>query len=121
MINTKLKGDAGEEIAVEHLKREGYEIIERNYKTDIGEIDIIAAHDGYLVFVEVKTRLNEKYGYGADAVDYHKRKKINAVAAQYIKQRRLYHNAVRFDVVEVYMQTKSVNHVENAFDSYLRY
>lgn len=121
MINTKLKGQSGENIAANYLKKKGYEIIERNFSTDIGEIDIIAAHDGYLVFVEVKSRLNDVHGYAADAVNYYKRRKINEVAAQYIKKYRLFDKPVRFDVVEVYTQDKRVEHIENAFDSYLRY
>lgn len=118
---TKTIGDVGEDIAVSYLIGKGYEIIERNFRTAVGEIDIIAAHDGYVVFVEVKTRLNDKYGYGADAVGFHKRSKINQVAAQYIAKRRIYRQAVRFDIIEVYTEDKRIEHIENAFDSYLRY
>ena len=53
MINTRLKGRSGEEIAAEYLKRHGYEILDKNFTTEIGEIDIVAAHDGYIVFVGV--------------------------------------------------------------------
>ena len=121
MLTTKNKGDIGEDIAVNYLRGKGFEIIERNYSTNVGEIDIIGACDGYLVFVEVKTRLNDKYGYAADAVNFHKRSKINQVASQYIKRSRLFDKAVRFDVVEVYTEDKKVVHYENAFDSFLRY
>lgn len=121
MFTTKMRGDAGETIAAEYLKGIGYEIIDRNYRTELGEIDIIAAGEGYLIFVEVKTRLNENYGYGADAVNFRKRRKINEVASQYIKKFRLYNQAVRFDIIEVYTEDKRVEHIKNAFDSYLRY
>ena len=121
MFTTKMRGDAGESIATEYLKGLGYEIITRNYRTELGEIDIIAAGDSYLIFVEVKTRLNENHGYGVDAVNYRKRKKINDVASQYIKKFRLFNRAVRFDIVEVYTEDKRVVHIKNAFDSYLRY
>lgn len=121
MINNKIKGKSGEEIAATYLKSKGYEILERNYTTDVGEIDIIAAGDGFLIFVEVKERYNDRYGYAADAVDYRKRRKINEVASQYIKKYRLYNSGVRFDVVEVYYEDKSIRHIENAFDSYLRF
>ena len=104
MFTTKIRGDIGENIAAEYLKGLGYEIMERNYRTELGEIDIIAAGEGYLIFVEVKTRLNENHGYGADAVNY-----------------RLFNSAVRFDIVEVYTEDKRVEHIKNAFDSYLRY
>ena len=121
MFTTKMRGDAGETIAAEYLKEIGYEIIDRNYRTELGEIDIIAAGEGYLIFVEVKTRLNENHGYGADAVNFRKRRKINEVASQYIKKFRLYNQAVRFDIIEVYTEDKRVEHIKNAFDSYLRY
>ncbi len=121
MFTTKMRGDAGETIAAEYLKGIGYEIIDRNYRTELGEIDIIAADEGYLIFVEVKTRLNENHGYGADAVNFRKRRKINEVASQYIKKFRLYNQAVRFDIIEVYTEDKRVEHIKNAFDSYLRY
>ena len=121
MLTTKMRGDAGETIAAEYLKGIGYEIIDRNYRTELGEVDIIAAGEGYLIFVEVKTRLNEDHGYGADAVNFRKRRKINEVASRYIKQYRLYDQAVRFDIIEVYTQEKRVEHIKNAFDSYLRY
>ena len=121
MISTKLKGKSGEEIAVQYLKNKGYEIIDLNFTTGIGEIDIIAAHGGYVVFIEVKTRFNEDYGFAAEAVDFAKRRKINQVASQYIKKYRLFNCAVRFDVIEVYTSDKRVEHIENAFDSYLRY
>lgn len=121
MFTTKMRGDAGETIAAEYLKGIGYEIIGRNYRTEHGEIDIIAAGEGYLIFVEVKTRLNENHGYGADAVNFRKRRKINEVASQYIKKFRLYNQAVRFDIIEVYTEDKRVEHIKNAFDSYLRY
>ncbi len=121
MFTTKMRGDAGEAIAAEYLKGSGYEIIDRNFRTELGEIDIIAAGEGYLIFVEVKTRLNENHGYGAEAVNFRKRRKINEVASQYLKKYRLYNQAVRFDIIEVYTEDKRVEHIKDAFDSYLRY
>lgn len=121
MISTRLKGRSGEDIAADYLVRHGYEILDRNFTTKIGEIDIVAAGNGYLVFVEVKTRLNYKYGYAADAVNYHKQQKINQVASQYIKKYRHFDCAVRFDVIEVYTDEKRIEHIENAFDSFLKY
>jgi len=120
-MNNKIKGKTGEDIAANYLKNKGYEIIDRNFRTNVGEIDIIAAGDGFLVFVEVKERFSEKFGYAAEAVNHFKRRKINQVASQYINKYRMYNSCVRFDVVEVYMEDKRVEHIENAFDSYLRY
>lgn len=112
-------GFQGEEIAAKYLKSKGYEIIKRNYTNDYGEIDIIAAHDGFLVFVEVKTRSGPLYGAPAEAVNAHKVRKICQTASVYIRNKRLYDQPVRFDVIEI--DEGEVNHIENAFDSYLRY
>lgn len=121
MFNTKTIGKIGENIAEKYLKDNGYEIIDRNYATSVGEVDLIVAGDGYLVFVEVKLRYSDEYGYGADAVNHAKQRKIAQVASQYIKRFKLYDEAVRFDVVEVYTSDKKVVHIKNAFDSFLRY
>ncbi len=121
MLSTRQIGRFGEDVAAKYLVKNGYEIIDKNYLTDLGEIDLIAAGEGYLVFVEVKLRYNDEHGYGADAVNYAKQRKISQVAAQYIKRFRLYDEAVRFDVIEVYTSDKRVVHIKNAFDSFLRY
>lgn len=116
----KSKGAAGEAVALKYLKKKGYVLFAKNFSTDIGELDLVVS-DGYtLIFVEVKTRYGDAFGAPAEAVDYRKQRKINAVAAQYIKKFRLFDAPVRFDVVEV-LDGGKVNHIENAFDSYLRY
>lgn len=119
--DNKVKGSSGEQRAVEYLKREGYEILERNFITDVGEIDIIAVGEGYLVFVEVKARYNTDFGFAAEAVSCRKQQKISQVAAQYIKKYGRFSVPVRFDVVEVYFEQNSINHIKGAFDSFLRY
>lgn len=119
--DNKIKGKSGENIACEYLKKSGYEIFHRNFTTSIGELDIVAADNNALVFIEVKTRINDAFGTPAEAVDYHKRRKISEVAAQYIKKFRYFDVPMRFDVIEVYLSDGRVNHIVNAFDSYLRY
>jgi putative endonuclease len=120
-MNTKIKGRTGEDVACAYLKKKKYEIIERNFATNVGEIDIVAAHDGYVVFVEVKARRSTEYSAPAEAVTYFKQRKISQVASQFLSKYRKLNFPVRFDVIEVYMDTMTVNHIENAFDSYLRY
>lgn len=120
-MNTKIKGRTGEDVACAYLKKKKYEIIERNFTTSVGEIDIVAAHDGYVVFVEVKARRSTEYGAPSEAVTYFKQRKISQVASQFLSKYRKLNFPVRFDVIEVYMDTMTVNHIENAFDSYLRY
>lgn len=120
-MNNKIKGKKGEDIASKYLKNKGYEIICRNYKTETGEVDIIATDGQYLVFVEVKLRKNEDLGLPCEAVGRTKQRKISEVAAAYIASRQAFDAAVRFDVIEIYEQEQRINHIENAFDSFLRY
>jgi len=94
-------GKKGEEIAAEYLKKKGYKIIERNYRSNTGEIDIIALHKGTTVFVEVKTRKGNEFGLPQEAVDRHKQWKIEKVALNYIRHRHLPEASFRFDVVSV--------------------
>ena len=96
-------------------------MLDRNYTTDIGEVDIFITDERTLIAVEVKSRLSLQYGTPAEAVGHDKIKKISQVTSQYIKQFRLFGIPVRFDVVEVYLQDNTVNHITNAFDCYLNY
>ncbi|MCL2234677.1 MAG: YraN family protein [Firmicutes bacterium] len=116
-----IKGKSGEKIAEKYLKKKGYHILYKNFKTNIGELDLVVTDDNYLVFVEVKSRENTNFSHAMESVSYHKRNKINQVAAQYMKKFMLFGSNIRFDVIEVYFETGEINHVENAFDSYLRY
>lgn len=119
--DNKIIGDGGERLAEAYFISKGYRILNKNYRTDIGEIDLIVTNETDLVFAEIKTRSGLGYGYPAEAVTFSKRKKISQVAAQYIKRFRLYDVPVRFDVVEVFIQSGEINHIEDAFDSYLKY
>ena len=112
-IFNKIKGDLGEQKAVEFLKRRKYKILERNYKNKIGEIDIIAQQKKKMIFVEVKTRSSLQYGNPAEAVNYHKQKKIRQVAECYLQQNKLEDADMRFDVIEVL--DGDVNYIEDAF------
>ena len=94
-------GQKGEELAVKYLRKKGYKIIKQNYKTKIGEIDIIANDGGTLVFVEVKTRESIAYGMPFEAVNSYKRRKIANVALLYLKKIKEV-PPCRFDVVSLY-------------------
>src|SRR3989339_682645 len=76
-------GDLGEEIASNYLKKKGYKILERQYKSQYGEIDIIAEHKKTLVFVEVKARRSDDFGLPEEAVDERKLEKIIATGNCY--------------------------------------
>ena len=112
-IFNKLKGDFGEEKAAKYLKKQKYKIIKRNFKNKLGEIDIIAKQKDVVVFVEVKTRTDESFGFAAEAVDSKKQQKIRNVALLYTQKHNI--SNFRFDVVEVYIKDDRINHIINAF------
>lgn len=114
-MNNKEKGYLGESIALEYLVNSGADILEKNYRIRSGEIDIIAKLNNEIVFVEVKSRSNIKYGYPSEAVNHRKINKILNVAKYYILINHLYNVPVRFDVIEVYFKGEKVNHIVNAF------
>lgn len=112
-------GTWGENIAAEYLLTDGYIVLDRNFRTRIGELDIVVKKDGIVVFVEVKTRYDCTFGSPALSVTYSKQKKIYAIAQLYILNRKCNNRSFRFDVIEVLMNKEenkpSINHIENAF------
>jgi putative endonuclease len=107
-------GIVGESLAESFLKNKGYEIIATNFFTKMGEIDLIAKHNGCIVFIEVKARNSFKYGRPAEAVTYFKQNKIRQVATLFLMQKKLYPCQMRFDVIEI-MGGEILSHIENAF------
>ncbi len=118
-MNRKTLGEIGEVLACKHLKRHGYAILERNYSTPIGEIDIVAEDGKILVFVEVKTRRSIAYGLPEEAINSKKIRKLIRLAQFYIRNKRLYSKQMRFDIVSILMQSKfskkSLKLIKNAF------
>lgn len=113
-------GRSGEQLAAQHLAASGYTIIETNFTTRFAEIDIIAAIEDFLVFVEVKTRTSTKKGLPKEAVTAAKQKKIILAARQYIKTRALDgQKRIRFDVMEIFYENdvSRINHIPHAFFS----
>ncbi len=107
------KGKIGEKIAVKYLMNNNFEIIQTNYRTSFGEIDIIAKDNEYIVFVEVKYRKNNNYGFPREAVGAAKQKNIITTAMSYIEENNLENVDFRFDVLEVL--DGAVEHIKNAF------
>ncbi len=119
-MKTKEIGDFGENEACEYLKKQGYIIVEKNFHSRYGEIDIIALDEHCTVFVEVKTRKNALYGNASEFVDYRKRQKLILCAKYYMRGNM--DDELRFDVVEVYYKMvgdnpviKEINHIKDAF------
>jgi putative endonuclease len=94
-------GKSGEDVACDELRRRGYAILDRRYRTRFGEIDIIARDGDTTVFVEVKTRLSGDFGDGAEAVTAWKQRRIARMAVDYASRHRLHDSPCRFDVVTV--------------------
>lgn len=99
--NNRAIGSRGEEIATKFLEKQGYKILDRNYRCRLGEIDIIGMDLDYLTFIEVKYRRNVNTGYPIEAVGYYKQKRIVKTAMYYAKVKRLFNVDIRFDVVEI--------------------
>ena len=113
-----ITGKKGEALAARFLKNEGYEIVSQNYRTPLGEIDIIALEGETLVFVEVKTRTGSDFGTPQAAVDFKKQSKITRVALSYLGNLKSDPGLCRFDVVAVQKNFKGyhVELIRNAFE-----
>jgi putative endonuclease len=111
-------GQRGEDLAFTLLKKKGYKILGRNYKSSIGEIDIIAREGRTIVFVEVKARSSDNFGTAKGAVDVKKQRKLSMLALDYLKRHALLEQAARFDVVAIDgdQGQEKVELIRNAFD-----
>jgi putative endonuclease len=113
VLNKRAIGSEAEEWAVKVLKKEGYKVVERNYRSPFGELDIIAEEGGFLVFVEVKRRDTESFGNPLDAITATKKRHMIKSALFYIKSHPHADKRVRFDVVGIGIH--GVKLVRNAF------
>jgi putative endonuclease len=114
----KSLGKWGEDKACNYLEADGYQILRRNYKCRIGEMDIIALRGDFLVFIEVKTRRTISYGRPGEAVNFSKQAKLTSIALHFIKESGWKDASCRFDVIEVIAykdESFLINHIEDAF------
>jgi len=102
-MERKETGALGEKLAQEHLKKKGYRIIETNYRCPRGEIDIVAKHKGCLVFIEVRTKSNTRFGLPEESISRAKRAKMRLTAAYYLNSQKKPAEAWRIDFVAVEM------------------
>lgn len=113
-------GAEGEKQVVRYLKRHGYSVLETNFHSRFGEIDIIAENGEYLCFVEVKTRSEGSFGTPAEAVGFTKQTKILRTAEYWLMQNET-ELQPRFDVAEVFVgkngKPEKINFIESAFDA----
>ncbi len=122
--STKTTGDLGEAVAADFLKAKGYRVIERNYRFNREEVDLVCfqpyedyTQGGELVFVEVKARRGLGYGRPEEAVTRDKQEAIMRVAEAYLHETKLEGALVRFDVIAVLLSDgePEIEHFENAF------
>ncbi len=124
-MSTKRTGDRGEELAATYLEKEGYRVLDRNYRFERAEVDLVCfepaerdEHGGELVVVEVKTRSGTGFGRPEEAVTPEKQRHIVRATQAYLYERRLEGAPLRFDVVSVVLQKGRpplIEHFKNAF------
>lgn len=116
-MNRRRKGAWWEGEAARYLEKAGYAILERNYRTRAGEIDLIARKENLLIFVEVKMRSSEAFGRPEEAIDSRKQKKIIEIAQLYLAEHPSPTQDIRFDVIAITSEgpQRLIKHIENAF------
>ena len=111
-------GERGEMVACQYLVKHGYRILEKNYRCTIGEIDVVAAKDGRLVFVEIKTRSQKVFGRPEESVGWTKQRKMIRLAEWYLKDKKKTDASVSFAVLAVRWkgtQDPEIRLIEDAF------
>ena len=115
----KSTGITGEQIATTEMKQKGYQILENNYRCHIGEIDIVASNNEFLVFVEGKTRTEGKTKVDPlISITQKKRRKLKNLGMFYVRQKSIYNKQPRFDVIAIMLlkdKKHTLQHIENAF------
>jgi putative endonuclease len=115
MATTVEKGRAGEDRAVQELVRRGYAIVERNARTKRGEIDVVAKDGDVLVFVEVRSRADDRFGAAKATVGFTKQERVVGAAAAWLMRLRPPWPICRFDVVAI--EGDRVDVVQGAFEA----
>jgi len=115
---TRELGRTGEDIACEHLRKKGYEIVERGFRLFRGEIDIVARDGDTLVFVEVKTRADESHGRPEESVTPGKQRQIRRIAQAYLVKNPCADVDCRFDVVAILFRGPDDYRLEHFVDAF---
>jgi putative endonuclease len=95
------RGRWGEDLAARHYRRLGYDVVDRNWRSSTGELDLVVRHGGTYVFVEVKTRRTADFGPPAAAVTPAKQRRLRALAVEWLRAHEVRAVAIRFDVVAI--------------------
>jgi putative endonuclease len=115
---TRTLGRIGEDLACDHLRGKGYEIVARGFRLFRGEIDIIARDRGTLVFVEVKARADEEFGRPEEAVTPSKQRQIRRIARGYLVEHPSGEAGCRFDVVAILYRGPDDVRLEHFIDAF---
>ncbi|MGL4991115.1 MAG: YraN family protein [Sarcina sp.] len=114
-------GSYGENLSLKYLQDKNYTIFDKNFRNRSGELDIIAIKDDILIFIEVKTRTSNLYGFPSESVSYKKIKTIINLSKYYIHIKNLTSYFVRYDVIEIILNIEkssyNINHITDAFRS----
>lgn len=113
------KGRQGEDLAAAHLKERGVQIVARNVRCPLGEIDLIGKDRGVIVFVEVKSRVGTARGLPQEAVSPDKQRRLTRLAQWYLKRERLERQSARFDVIAILWKDgePEITWIVNAFEA----
>lgn len=117
-METTTRGREGETLALHYLEKKGYRLVTRNFKRTHGEIDLIMEDGKTLVFIEVKSRTNRRYGEPREAVTAAKQQHIRYTAQSFLYSHRITDRPIRFDVVEVMIRPDGsalFHHIRQAF------
>ena len=116
-MKAKPLGRRGENLAASHLRDQGWEILERNYRTRLGEIDLVCRDHNTIVFVEVKTRASARFARPDESVTQRKQAKLRRLVEEYLVTHRLEASDVRLDVLGVTLAARhpEFEHIVGAF------
>ncbi len=117
LTSRKKQGNQAEDEAYQYLLKQDFKLIERNFSTKAGEVDLIMQDGESLVFIEVRYRKNTDFGGAAASVTPKKQQRIIKAALAY-SQRNAPQSSLRFDVVSIEGDDRKLNHIKNAFGTF---
>ena len=116
--NNRKKGSWSENLVDKYLKKQGHKIISKNFRSPLGEIDIIFWDHDEIVFSEIKSRTSLKYGFPVESVTFRKKQHIIRTARYFLHLHHLEDCHIRFDIIEVYLyknQKPIIHPIQNVF------
>ena len=118
MYERHITGKEGEDIATQFLRKNGYEILDRNFNKKQGEKEDVEKEKEEYVFIEEKTRKNEEYGQPVEAIDKNKIKHLKKAISYYLYVNKLENEFIRIDVIEIkFIKNKIyINHIKQAIE-----